>query len=295
MGETVWRGYDREALDEQLNLRARTPEHVDFFARWAEESAAVRQSFVGYRELAFGAVPGATLDFFPAPEPQAPLFAFIHGGYWQSLDKSDYSWPAPTLTRLGLAYASLNYTLAPAGTIGQMIEEVRHALAFLYREAGRLGYDPERITVAGHSAGGHLAAMAAITDWREVGARLGVSLPDDLLKGALCISGVYDLEAIRHSYHQPIVKLSEADAAAWSPIHHLPESAPPLYLSVGGDEPQEFHDQQADFAAACKAKGLSCETVEAPGLHHFSIVDKMTEAGHPLYEALTAMAEGKGG
>ena len=288
MAETVWRGYDREALDAQLNLRARTPEHVDFFDRWENESAAVRAEFVGYRELAYGGLPSETLDFFPAREPKAPLFAFLHGGYWQSLDKQHYSWPAPALTGLGVAYASLNYTLAPAASIGQMIEEIRRAVAFLYREAGRLGFDPGQIYLGGHSAGGHLAAAAAITDWPSLG-----DLPADLLKGVMSLSGIYDLEPIRHSYHQPVVELTEAQAHAWWPLHHIPDRAPPLVLAVGGDEPQEFHDQQAEFAEAWKAKGLSVKTVNAPGLHHFSIVDTLTQDDHAIHKALVHLISGQ--
>jgi arylformamidase len=276
----LWRGYDQEALDAQLNLRARTPEHVDFFARWAEEGRAVRGRQPGYRELAYGSAPAERLDFFPAAEQTAPLLAFIHGGYWQSLDKGDFSYPAPVFREAGIAYASLNYTLAPQARIGQMVEEIRRALAYLHGEAGKLGFDRDRIVVAGHSAGGHLAAMAAITDWAAY------DRPRDLLTGACCISGLYELEPLHKSYQQPVLQLDPESVDSLSPQRHIPASLPPTLCAVGSEEPQEFLDQQADFLAACREQGLPVAEVAVPGRHHFSAVDAMAETDHPLHRAL---------
>lgn len=277
---SVWRDYDREALDTQLNLRARTPEHVDFFARWAEEGRDVRSSYPGYRELAYGSAPAERLDYFPAGDGAAPLLAFIHGGYWQSLDKGDFSHPAPVFREAGIAYASLNYTLAPQARIGQMVEEIRRALAYLHGHAGKLGFDGKRIVVAGHSAGGHLAAMAAITDWRRL------DLPPDLLKGACCISGLYELEPLHLSYQQPVLQLDAESVEALSPQRHIPERLPPTLCAVGSEEPEEFLDQQAEFLAACRKKGLPVAEVPLPGRHHFAAVEAMAEPDHPLHRAL---------
>lgn len=276
----LWRGYDQEGLDAQLNLRARTPEHADFFARWAEEGRTVRARHPGYREIAYGSAPAERLDYFPAADDKAPLLVFIHGGYWQSLDKGDFSYPAPVFREAGIAYASLNYTLAPQAPIGQMVEEVRHALAHLHGEAARLGFDRDRIVVAGHSAGGHLAAMAAITNWTVY------DRPGDLLKGACSISGLYELEPLYKSYQQPVLQLDPENVEALSPQRRIPESLPPTLCAVGGDEPQEFLDQQSDFLAACRAKGLPVAEVPVPGRHHFSAVDAMAEPDHQLHRAL---------
>lgn len=282
-GVAVFRDYDQEALDRQLNLRARWPDHPQFFARWARDSAAVREGLPGHVDLAYGDSPAERLDLFPvvggAP---TPLLAFIHGGYWQALDKGDYSYMAPAFVEAGIAFASLNYGLAPETKIGDMIRQTRRALAWLHRHAGDYGIDPARIVVAGHSAGGHLAAMAASTDWPAFEA----DLPAGLLAGACSISGVYDLEPIRLSYHNKVLRIAPEEAAPWSPLHGLPAEAPPLLLAVGSEETDEFLRQHAEYAAAWRERGLPLAEVDMTGLHHFTAVDALADPGHALYAAV---------
>ncbi len=284
MPDKLYRDYDQDSLDRQLNLRARWPEHVDYFARWARDSAAAREGLAGHLDLAYGATPGQRLDLFPAAAsaPGAPLLAFIHGGYWQALDKSDYSYMAPAFTEAGIAFASLNYGLAPDTAIGTMIDQTRRALAWLYRNAADLGIDAARIVVAGHSAGGHLAAMALSTDWPA----LDPALPATLLAGGCAISGVYDLEPVRLSYHNKILHIAAGQAAPWSPLHCLPAAAPPLLLAVGSEETKEFLRQHAEYAAAWQARGLPLQEVDMTGLHHFSAVDALADRSHTLYAAV---------
>jgi len=284
--ETVFRDYDQAGLDRQLNLRARWPEHPQYFQRWAEDSAAVRASLGGRLDLAYGTAPMETLDLFPVEgATAAPLLAFIHGGYWQALDKGDYSYMAPAFVERGVAFASLNYGLAPATKIGTMIGQVRSALAWLHRHAGALGVDTARIVVAGHSAGGHLAAMAASTDWTAV----APDLPVGLLAGAVAISGVYDLEPIRLSYHNKVLGIAAGEAAPWSPLHSLPpgpsEGTPPLVLAVGSEETDEFLRQQAEYASAWQGRGLAVREVDMTGLNHFSAVDALADPDHALHTA----------
>ncbi len=288
-GRTVWRGYDQAQLDRQLNLRARTPEHADFFARWAEEGRQVRADYPGARlDLAYGTAPAETLDFFPAPEAGAPLVAFIHGGYWQSLDKADFDSYAWGLREAGLAYASLNYTLAPEARLPQMVEQVRRALAYLHERAGELGFDRRRLVVAGHSAGGHLAAMATMTDWAAAG------LPADLVKAGVAVSGIYQLEPLMHSYQQPVLQLDPEQVAAASPQGLIaalaPARTPPMLCAVGGTEPEEFLDQQREFLEAWTARGLRGEGLVLEGDHHFNVVERLGRPGDPLFERMVALA-----
>lgn len=282
-GPRVFRDYDQANLDRELNLRARWPEHPAFFTRWARDSAAVRAALPCRLDLSYGDTAAETLDLFPAAGGgAAPLLAFIHGGYWQGLDKGDFSYLAPAFVEAGIAFASLNYVLAPAGGIGTMIEQVRRALAWLHREAGMLGIDPERIVVAGHSAGGHLAAMALSTDWPAFAS----DLPAGLLAGGCAISGVYDLEPIRLSYHNKVLNIAAEQTRPWSPLYCLPHHAPPLLLAVGSEETGEFLRQQAAYAAAWAACGLPCREVAMIGLHHFTAVDALGDRRHGLYEAV---------
>lgn len=285
MGETLWRGYDKAALDQQINLRARTPEHVEFFARWADQGRRLRAQLDCRLDLPYGAKPMQTLDFFPAGSGDAPLIAFIHGGYWQSLDKGDFSYLAPAFVESGIAYASINYSLAPGARIPEMVGEVESAIAWLYENAEELGFDREGIVVAGHSAGGHLAAMAAVCDWARH------DLPSDLLRGACSVSGLYQLEPIRLSYQQDVIGLDEEAVAANSPQALIPEVAPPLILAVGDEEPEEFREQQAEFLSAWQARGLSGQAVPLPDRHHFNAVDALGEKDHALHRAVCYLAQ----
>lgn len=285
MSATLWRTYDQDALDKQLNLRARTPEHADFFAKWAAESAEIRKSFPGARlDLAYGEAPAERLDLFPAAEPDAPLVAFIHGGYWQSLDKGDFSIFAPAFRAAGVAYASLNYTLAPEARIPHMVAQCRQALGYLHRQAGDLGFDPKRIVVAGHSAGGHLAAMMALTDWAALG------LPADLLAGGVSVSGIYELEPLRRSYQQPVLQLDAQQVEEASPLRRLRAGTPPLLCAVGSTEPEEFKDQQREMLAAMAAQHLIAHEIPLEGRHHFDAVEALGEPDHALFRRTVALA-----
>jgi len=274
MTAAIWRDYDRQALDAQLNLRARTPEHGDFFARWARESGETRARVSCRLDLAYGPAPGERLDFFPAEEADAPLLVFIHGGYWQALDKGDYSHLAPPFTGKGIAYASLNYTLAPAAGIGDMVQQVRRALRWLTQQAPHLGFDRERIVVAGHSAGGHLAVMAGLATGDE-------EMPE--LRGIVSISGVYHLEPISLSYHQAVVRLDADTIADASPLLLVRRGLPPLLAAVGADEPEEFRQQQDELIEAWRREGNDAVPLTLPGRHHFSACDALAEAGHDVH------------
>jgi arylformamidase len=298
MNMKLYLDYDQAELDRQLNLRARWPEHPEDLARWAEESAALRRRVAGHLDLAFGASAGEALDLFVPPGvSSAPLLAFIHGGYWQGLDKSDFSYLAPAFLDAGIAFASLNYDLAPQVTIEEIVRQVRAGLAWLFRHGAERGIDPTRIFVAGHSAGGHLTAMALSTDWRGdpgLGDDPGDDLSADLVKGGCSVSGVYDLEAIRLSYHQEVVKLDPDMARRMSPLGNLPMSAGPLVLALGSEETEEFHRQQAEYLAAWRGAGLEARVVELPGRNHFTAIDALGEPGHALFGAAKELILGPG-
>lgn len=286
----IFRDYDQAGLDGQLNLRARWPEHPQYFERWARDSAAARAGLPAWLDLAYGETAAETLDLFPVEgAAAAPLLVFIHGGYWQGLDKSDFSYLAPSYVEAGVAFASLNYALAPTATIGTMIDQVRRALVWVHAHAGDLGIDAGRIVVSGHSAGGHLAAMALSTDWPNV----APGLPGNVLAGGCAVSGIYDLEPIRLSYHNKVLNVAPDDVERWSPLHCLPVQAPPLLLAVGSEETDEFLRQQAEYAGAWLARGLRVGEVEMAGLHHFTAVDALGQPEHPLYAATHHLLTGR--
>ena len=288
MAQRIFLDYDQAGLDAQLNLRLRHQDFPAHFARYQETSAQARAAHGGRLDLAYGPSAGQTLDLFLPPADGtgalAPLVAFIHGGYWQWLDKSDFSYLAPAYLAAGIAFASLNYDLAPGVSVGEIVRQVRAGVAWLHGEAGRLGFDSARIVVAGHSAGGHLAAMV------QSG---GPSAA--LVKGACSVSGVYDLEPLRLSYHQPALKLDPDSARSLSPLTALPTRAGPLILAVGADETDEFQRQQAVFGAAWRAAGHALRIVDLPNRHHFTAVDALGQADHRLFQAVSALALNRSG
>jgi arylformamidase len=279
----VYRDLDQAALDAQYNLRAAVPSHPAYFARWAAASAAVRARFRPRLDLAYGAAPGETLDFFAADRAAAPLLVFLHGGYWQAMDKSDFSFVAPAYLAAGIAVAIVNYTLAPAAAMDDIVAQIRRSVAFLARAGGALGIDPGRIFLSGHSAGGQLTAMAMLTDWPSFG------LAGDPLLGGCALSGIFDLEPVRLCYLNTALGLDAAAARRNSPLHLLATARRPrggLVLAVGGGETAEFHRQQAEFAAAWRERRWDCRVVAQPGEEHFSIVDRFGEQESALCVAL---------
>ena len=265
-------------LDRMYNNRLLVPGHAAHFARWAEESRKAREQLPCQLNLHYGDSPGETLDVFPACEVHsdngAPVLVFIHGGYWRSLDKADHSFIAPTFTRAGACVVVLNYALCPAVTIVQIVQQIAKALAWTWRHVAGFGGDPGRITVAGHSAGGHLAAMLLANDRKS-------DLPQALIKNALSISGLYDLEPIRHTPFLKDLNLTPEQVRQASPVllPHPPQGT--LYSVAGGDESEEFLRQNRLIQQTWGSDTVPvCEFL--PGLNHFSVLEALIEPSHRL-------------
>lgn len=287
---TVYRNYDQAQLDAQYNLRARFTDYPKYFNEWQVRGDAERAR-PGWRlDLAYGPTPTQKLDL-AVPRSRTggrtPLFVFFHGGYWQSLNKRDGAFLAPAFVDAGIAFATVNYTLAPVAGMDQIIRESREALAWLWRQAPAFGCDSSRIFVSGHSAGGHIAMMLAATAWEAIG-----GLPPDLVKGAFSVSGLYDLEPIRLSYQNPVLKLDPGTVARNSPLHLTPRTRQ-IVLTVGTKEPDEFQRQQAEFAPAWKAHGANVEIIPAKDLHHFDILAELGNPDHPIGRAARRLVSGR--
>ena len=276
---------DRAALDANYNLRAAVPEHLAWFERYTTTSAAFRARWPGRLDLAYGDSPRQAIDLFlpqGPQQPRPPLLVFIHGGYWQSRDRKDFSFVAERLVKAGAAVALVGYDLAPAVDMDTIVGQIRDAIAWLHRHADAHGFDPERICLAGHSAGGHLAAMALATDWTASG------LPADLVKGVCAISGVFDLEPIRLCYLNEVLRLDAGQARRNGPVLLPPQARCPVMLTVGGRETEAFHRQSSAYADALRRQDLACELVVQPDLDHFAIVMAMTDAANPAVRAISA-------
>ena len=258
-------------FDEQYNNRARIPEHPAILAHWFDASTRARERHPDMVEHAYGSAARERLDVFPARAPASPVFVYLHGGYWRALDKRDQSFVAPPFVDAGAMVVLPDHALCPAVTVEHIVLQMVQALAWVHRHAAEHGGDPGRIVVAGHSAGGHLATMLLACDWKAV----APDLPANLVKAALSISGIYELEPLRHApFLAADLCLTAASARRLSPAS-MPAPRGPLVTVVGGDESEEFLRQAALIAKAWGLHSVASETVA--GRNHMNVLHELAD------------------
>ncbi|WP_372426558.1 alpha/beta hydrolase [Salinarimonas chemoclinalis] len=263
----------------EYDNRARVPEHPEIFAGWARDAAAFRTAHPPL-EIAYGARERQRLDLFrPDEDRAAASVMFIHGGYWQSLDRSYFSHLAAGLLAHGIQVAIPSYTLAPQARIGEIVEEMRTAA----REMARFD---RPLVVAGHSAGGHLAACLLGTHWKAVSREL----PDDLVRAAYAISGLFDLAPLLRTKVNGALRMDEAEAKAASPLLWEPIPGGTLDAVVGETESAEYHRQSRAIVEAWGAKGVATRYESVPGRHHFDVVAPLADPGSSMVARLAALA-----
>ncbi len=249
---------------------------------YGERSRAALAGLRCIPDLIYDEKSGSRLDLYPSKKG-SPLFIWIHGGYWRSSSKSENVFVVPGLVGAGVSVASIDYELAPAVSIGEIVRQARHAVAWLYKECPSFGIDVSRIHLGGHSAGGHLVGMLLADGWRGQ-----FGLPEsDLFGAALCISGLFDLEPVRRTFVDEQLQLDDSSIATYSPVRHVPTgSEARLLVSVGGKESSEFARQSSEYLQAWKAAGNVGRSIEMPGRHHFDIILELEQAGNPLFDGL---------
>ena len=265
-------------LELMYNTRAAVPDHMEHMQAWARDSAAVRKALPCHLDVAYGRREGETLDIFPGEPQRAPVLVFVHGGYWRALDKADHSFIAPGFVASGACVVVVNYALCP-GTPEQpvsipfIVRQLEQALAWLWSNINKHGGDPGNITLVGHSAGGHLAALLLASAWPLLLSRL----PDVLVRKALSISGLHDLAPIMHTPSlQQDLRLTEQQVMRCSTAL-LP--APPqahLHCITGDDESEEFQRQCMLVQQAWGTHYVPRAQV-LQGLNHFTILNALAD------------------
>jgi arylformamidase len=269
--------------EKEYDNRGRVPEHPEIFARWARDAAAYRADARGAElGLSYGPSPRQTIDLFPAKDggAAAPLMLFIHGGWWRSLDPSSFSQMAGGANARGVTVAVAGYDLCPQVTIAQIIEQMRAACLYLWRK------HKQRMTVAGHSAGGHLSACMVATDWKT----LEPSAPADLVPAAYAISGVFDLAPLTKISINQDLRLDEKSAHAASPLYWNVPAGRVLDAVVGGAESSEFLRQSKTIAEAWRQGMVETRYEEIPGANHFTALDPLTDPASAMTRRVTDLA-----
>lgn len=269
-GRRTWRPPRPWDTDRAARDRVYTPSScvadVDAYLREYADRSAQARKLLPWRGIRYGPDDAEVLHFFPATQFRAPLHVFIHGGYWQELSEAESSFAASDFVSRGCAFAALGYGLAPRHRLDEIVTMVRKGVRYLHRHATALGVDSRRIFLSGSSAGAQLAAMCLLEGWLPEPLR-----PQDVVRGATLLSGVYELEPLGHTYIGEAIGLGVGEASRNSPIRHLPPGLPPLIVARGSVETEAFADQHDDLVNTVSQLGAPVVELVVPGRNHFDL------------------------
>ena len=271
-GPPVFLDYDQAALDAAYDQAAYASNRQQLIERRIRDSELARL-FIGEPErVAYGPTATEVLDIYLTRRVAAPVFVFIHGGAWRSGRSKEFVAPAEMFLAAGAHYIVPDFAWAQDvdGSLMVLADQVRRAIAWIYENVAHFGGDPSQLYIGGHSSGGHLAAVALTTDWLN-----DFGLPADIIKGGMCISGMYDLTPVRLSARNTYVKFDDATVAALSPIRHLDRLRAPLIVAYGTCESPEFQRQNREFAAAVEAHGKKVRPLVGENYNHFELPETL--------------------
>jgi arylformamidase len=266
-GPRVWLDMDQKELDDAYDQSVWAPNQSHVSKRRAVWSEAIRARLKPDR-VAYGPTEIEKLDIYKTRRWNAPIRIFIHGGAWRGGSAKDSAYPAEMFVTAGAHYVAVDFVSVgnAGGSLMPMADQVRRAVAWVYNNAASFAGDPNNLYLSGHSSGAHLAGVALVTDWQK-----DFGLPPDLVKGAVLISGMYDLKPARLSKRSEYVKFNDEMEHALSTQRHLDKLNTPLILAHGTLESPEFQRQTRDFAAAVKAAGNPVQLIVAEGYNHFEL------------------------
>jgi arylformamidase len=285
-GPAVFLDYDQLELDASYDQGSYEPLIAQVAQRLATNSEATRARIGAPQRAAYGPTEVESLDIYRASQPNAPVFIFIHGGSWRTGAAEQYGYPAEMFINAGAHYVALDFigVIEAGGDLGVMAAQVRRGIAWVCKNAATFGGDPERIYIGGHSSGGHLCGVALVTDWQK-----DFGLPNDAVKGGLCMSGMYDLAPVRLSWRRAYVNFVDEMVNAMSSQRHIDKLHAPVTVTYGTFETPDFQRQSRDFAAAVKAAGKQVQLIEAKNYHHLEMAESLGNPYGPNGRAALAL------
>jgi arylformamidase len=270
-GPRVWLDMDQQELDDAYDQIVYAPNRDQVGKRRVFNSERARAVIGAPERVAYGPTEIEQLDIYRSRRPNAPVNVFVHGGAWRANRAADYAFLAEPFVTAGAHYVILDFTNVDdaGGSLFPMVEQVRRAVGWVYKNAKSFGGDPSRLYLSSHSSGSHIGGCVVTHDWRKH------DLPADILKGATLSSGMYDLEPVRLSKRSKYVKFTDEMAEALSAMRHLDKLNTPLILAHGSYETPEFQRQTRDFHAAVKAAGKPAELLVGEGYNHFEMLETL--------------------
>lgn len=268
-------------------IRSFVPDFDAISAEIAARSRALAARAMMWVGSPYGAGPRERMDILLPPNLRngAPLHMFVHGGYWRSGDKADYTCVAAPVLAAGGVAAIVEYDLMPGTRLPVLVGQVRRAAAWLAAQARGLGADPARLTASGHSAGAHLASYLAATGLPDT------EPPATPVAGLLLLSGIYDLSGIPGSFLKDEARMTPAEAQAWSPLTAHQHAGPRRIIALGAEETPPFHDQAARLHGHFRARGIESRLISRPDLNHMNVVLDLADPDQPLGQALADLVQ----
>ena len=267
-------------LEQGYNVRILREDFEAMTENWTSRSQALRASADRSLDCAYDSGARDKLDIFRCSKIDAPLFAFIHGGYWQRGDKSIYSFVAEPFLASGANVAIIGYELCPNTDLPGIVDKMRKAIGWLWQNSTDLGVSSDRINVSGHSAGGHLTAMLLATRWDE----FDTALPADVIKTGIPISGLYQLEPLRQTTIGDALQLNDHSCHNNSPQFLRPVTSAPVLVTLGGSETPQFHSQTDQLLEEWSRYGVRLEHHIEPGVDHFDVINRLADGGSKIFQ-----------
>jgi len=285
-GPPVWMDMDQVELDAAYTQILYAPLQGQITRRLATSSELALARLGAPRREAYGPTAPEKLDIHRTARPNAPIFVFIHGGAWLGGEARHYAYAAEMFVSAGAHFVALDFVaIEPAGgDLRVMADQVRRGAAWICKNAASFGGDASRLYIGGHSSGGHLCGVTLVTDWQK-----DFGLPADIIKGGLCMSGMYDMKPVRLSRRGSYVRFTDEMEQAMSSQRHLDLLRAPVTVTYGTNETPEFQRQSRDFAAAVRAAGKPVELIEAADYNHFEMMESLGNPYGPNGRAALAL------